>query len=108
MSRRSGSGTGSSMVQVKLGFGNRAGSGNQLLLLYDHPMYVTDVLVSTGPPACLSPFSVIPWIRSDKSPNLKSEILLFILSRNSHELNNVFILIVVVVKTNRCSLLLKH
>ena len=36
----------------------------------------------TGPPACLSPFSIIPWIRSDKSPNLRSDVLLLLMSRN--------------------------
>ena len=44
---------------------------------------VTDgrLCASTGPLACLSPFSVIPWIRSDKCPNLRSASPMFRLSR---------------------------
>ena len=38
-------------------------------------------LVWTGPLACLSPFSVVPWIRSDKCPNLRSSIPMFLMSR---------------------------
>ena len=33
------------------------------------------------PLACLSPFSIIPWIRSDKGPKLRSDILMLLMSR---------------------------
>ena len=43
---------------------------------------VTERVVWTGPLACLSPFSVDSRIRSDKSPNLRSDFLLPLMSRN--------------------------
>ena len=44
-------------------------------IFFGYPSYKCNgwgVLARTGPLACLSPFSVIPWIRSDKVPNLRS------------------------------------
>ena len=62
----------------------------------------------TGPLACLSPFSVKLWIRSDKCLDLRSVIPMSLVPRIkvpnkslSHELNNVFI-------WDQCSLLLRH
>ena len=59
-------------------------------------MHVTDGRFDpTGPLACLSPFSVMPWIRSDKCSYLMSNIPMSLMSRIkvsnkslSHELNN--------------------
>ena len=60
-------------------------------------IYVTDGMFDgTGPLACLSSFSVMPWIRSDKCSYLMSNIPMSFMSRIkvpnkslSHELNNV-------------------
>ena len=60
-----------------------------------------------GPVACLSPFSVIPWKRSDKGPKLRSYILMLLMSRIkvpnkslSRELNNVVNGMVVTILTS--------
>ena len=48
-------------------------------------IYVRDWrFVGTGPLACLNPFSVMPWIRSDKCSNLRSDIPMFLMSRIHH------------------------
>ena len=46
-------------------------------------MYVTDgMFEGTGPLACLSPFSVMLWIKSDKGSYLRPSSPMFLMSRN--------------------------
>ena len=55
-----------------------------LMLLKTSPsyIYVTDGLFCMNGTACLSPFSVKPWIMSDKGLKLRSDALLFLIFRN--------------------------